>query len=102
VAAHAAYRDEEHIALSRQRNAEARATLYAVLEKLGHKAIPNSQANFIAFEAKGGSPQLVARLRSEFGIGLRTYEFLGKSWVRASMGTKEEMESLVAALRKIG
>jgi len=102
VAARAAYLDTDHIALSRQRNAEARAFLYPVLQKLGHKAIAGSQANFIAFEAKGGSPQLIARLRSDFNIGVRSFEFLGKSWVRVSMGTKEEMESLVAALNAIG
>jgi histidinol-phosphate aminotransferase len=102
VAARAAYLDPEHIKLSRQRNAEARATLYPVLEKLGHKAIPDSQANFIAFEAKGGSDKLIARLRSDFNIGVRPYQFLGKSWVRVSMGTKEEMESVVAALKAIG
>jgi len=102
AAARAAYLDAEHIALSRQRNAEARARLYPVLESVGHKAIPGSQANFIAFEAKGGSEQLIGRLRTDFNIGVRSYQFLGKSWVRVSMGTKEEMESLVAALKEIG
>jgi histidinol-phosphate aminotransferase len=102
VAARAAYLDVENVSVSRRRIAEARATLYPVLEKLGHKAIPGSQANFIAFEAKGGSPQLVARLRSDFNIGVRSYEFLGKSWVRVSMGTKEEMDSLIPALKEIG
>jgi len=102
VAAQAAYLDSEHIALSRQRNAAARATLYPVLEKLGHKAIPGSQANFIAFEAKGGSLQLIDRLRSDHQIAVRAFQFHGTSWVRVSMGTKEEMDSLVAALKAIG
>jgi histidinol-phosphate aminotransferase len=102
AAARAAYLDTEHITFTRQRIAEARAQLYPVLEQLNHKAIPDSQANFIAFEAKRGSPQLTARLRSDFNIGVRNYEYLGKSWVRVSMGTKEEMESLVAALQSIG
>jgi len=102
VAAHAAYLDTEHVVRTRQHIAAARAELYPVLEKLGHKAIRDSQANFIAFEAKRGSPQLIARLRSDFNISVRNFEFLGKSWVRVSMGTKEEMESLVAALQKIG
>ena len=102
VAASAAYLDPEHIKLSRQRNTEARARLYPVLEQLGHKAILDSQANFIAFEAHGGSDKLIARLRSDFNISVRSYQFLGKNWVRVSMGTKEEMDSLVSALKEIG
>jgi len=102
VAARAAYLDAEHIALSRQRNAEARAGLYPMLEQLGHKPIPGSQANFITFEAKGGAEKLIARLRTDFSIGVRSYQFLGKRWVRVSMGTKEEMNSLAAALKEIG
>jgi len=100
VAARAAYLDGDHITLSRQRIAAARAKLYPVLESLGHKAILDSQANFIAFEAKGGSPQLIARLRTEYNIGLRPFEFLGKNWVRISMGTTEEMEIVTAALKE--
>jgi len=102
VAARAACLDLDHIALSRQRNAEARAGLYPVLEQLGHKVIPGSQANFITFQAKGGSEKLIARLRADFNIAVRSYQFLGKSWVRASMGTQQEMESLAVALKEIG
>jgi histidinol-phosphate aminotransferase len=102
AAARAAYLDSEHIELSRKRIAEVRQQLYPVLQQLGHKPILNSQANFIAFEARGGSPQLINRLRTEYNIGVRPFEFLGKSWVRISMGTKEEMETVAAALRDIG
>lgn len=102
VAARTAYLDADHIALSRQRIATARTKLYPVLEQLGHKAILNSQANFIAFEAKGGSPQLITRLREDYQIGVRPFEFLGKKWVRLSMGTSEEMETVAAALKEIG
>jgi histidinol-phosphate aminotransferase len=102
VAARAAYLDMEHITLSRQRIAAARAKLYPALEQLGHKAILDSQANFIAFEAKDGSPRLIERLRTDYNIGVRPFEFLGKNWVRISMGTREEMETVGAALREIG
>jgi histidinol-phosphate aminotransferase len=102
VAARAAYLDAEHIERSRKRIAEARQQLYVVLERLGHKPIRDSQANFIAFEAKNGSPELINRLRSGYNIGVRPFEFLDKSWVRISMGTNEEMETVAAALRDIG
>lgn len=102
VAARAAYLDAEHIELSRRRIAAARAGLYPVLAALGHKAIMDSQANFIAFEAKEGSPQLVARLRADYNIGVRSYDFHERNWLRISMGTNEEMEALQAALKEIG
>jgi len=102
VAARAAYLDTEQITLTRQRIAETRAELYPVLKQLDHRAILDSQANFIAFEAKGGSPQLIERLRADFNIGVRPFEFSRKKWVRISMGTKEEMEMVAAALQKIG
>jgi len=102
IAARAAYLDAEHITLSRQRIAAARAKLYPVLEQLGHKAILDSQANFIGFQAKGGSPQLIERLRTGYNIGVRPFDFLGKNWVRVSMGTNAEMDALLAALKEIG
>ncbi len=102
AAARAAYLDTDYVARSRQRIATARAQLYPVLEQWGHKPISGSQANFIAFEAKGGSPQLVTRLRNDFNIGVRSYTFLGKNWVRVSMGTPEEMTALTSALKEIG
>jgi histidinol-phosphate aminotransferase len=101
VAAQAAYLDAEHITLSRRRNTESRDLLYPVLAQLGHRAIPGSQASFIAFEAKAGSPQLVHRMQTDHQIGMRTYQFLGRNWVRLSMGTREEMETVIAALKAI-
>jgi len=62
VAARAAYLDKDHITLSRQRIAAARTKLYPALEQLGHKAILDSQANFIAFEAKGGDRRSLSRV----------------------------------------
>jgi histidinol-phosphate aminotransferase len=76
--------------------------LYPVLARLGHQAITGSQANFICFAAKAGSPQLMARLQTDFNIGVRAFQFLGQNWVRVSIGTKEEMDSLAAALNAIG
>ena len=102
VAAHAAYLDTEHIVRTRQRIAAARTQLYPVLEKLGHKVIRDSQANFIAFEAKGGSPQLIERLQKDHQIAVRPFEFFDRKWVRISMGTDDEMAALITALEAIG
>jgi histidinol-phosphate aminotransferase len=98
AAARAAYEDVDHVALSRERNAQARAGFCKLLDKLGQGAIPGSQTNFVTFEPKGGAERLVANLRRDYGISVRPFQFLGKSWVRVSMGTPEEMSRLSVAL----
>jgi histidinol-phosphate aminotransferase len=101
AAARTLYADAGFVASSRQRNAEARAGFYAVLEKCGHKAIAGSQTNFVTFEARGGAARLVSSLQRDYNIRVRSYEFLGKSWVRVSMGTPEEMSLLAKALQAL-
>jgi len=101
AAARAAYEDTDHVALSRERNSQARAGFYQVLGKLGQSAIPGSQTNFVTFEPKGGAERLVASLRRDYGISVRPFQFLGKNWVRVSMGTPEEMSRLSVAMREL-
>ncbi len=101
AAARAAYADSDFIALCKRRNAAARTGFYALLDRLGHKAILGSQTNFVTFEASGGSPALVARLQREFDIHVRSFQFLDRSWVRVSMGTPEEMATLASAMEKL-
>jgi len=101
AAARAAYEDVDHVALSRERNAQARAGLYQVLDKLGQSAIPGSQTNFVTFEPKGDAERLVANLRRDYDISVRLFQFHGKSWVRVSMGTPEEMSRLSVALGEL-
>jgi histidinol-phosphate aminotransferase len=101
AAARAAYEDVNHVALSRERNSQARAGFYKVLDKLGHSAILGSQTNFVTFEPKGGAERLVASLRRDYDISVRLFQFLGKSWVRVSMGTPEEMSRLSVAIGEL-
>ena len=101
AAAGAAWADLEHLTRSRQRNREARTQFYAVLDALGHQVIPGSQTNFVTFEAKGGSERLVGALRRQHNIGVRNYQFQGRTWVRVSMGTTEEMAALALALKAL-
>jgi histidinol-phosphate/aromatic aminotransferase/cobyric acid decarboxylase-like protein len=58
-------------------------------------------AAVITFEARGGSARLLTRLQPDFSIGARSYQFLGRQWVRVNMGTRAEMKSLAAALKEI-
>ena len=101
AAANAAYEDVDHMALSRQRNAQARGGWYKDLDRLGQTAIPGSQTNFVTFEPKGSAERLVASLRRDHNISVRPFQFLGKSWVRVSMGTPEEMSRLSVAMGEL-
>jgi hypothetical protein len=42
-----------------------------------------------------------ATVRALHNIGVRSFQFLGKSWVRVSMGTREEMAKLADALQAL-
>ena len=48
------------------------------------------------------STAIIERLRSSYNLGVRPFELLEKKWVRISMGTSEEMETVAAALKEIG
>jgi len=100
AAAKASYVDSDWISLSQKRNAEARTFLYRLLDRHGHKAILGSQTNFVAYEV-AKKPALVVEDFKKQGIQLRPFEFLGKNWIRISMGTVEEMEKLAAAMQKL-
>ena len=101
AAARAVYVDGDYILLARQRNAKVRARFYAVIEKLGYTPIPCSQANFVCFRASGGEKRLVANLWEQYNIRVHAFHFLGKDWVRVTMGTPEEMERLATALLEL-
>jgi histidinol-phosphate aminotransferase len=101
TAARAAYADADYVALCREGNAQARAGFYKTLDKLGQGTIPGSQTNFVTFESKGGADRLVASLRRDYSISARPFQFLGKSWVRVSLGTPEEMSRLSVALGEL-
>lgn len=100
AAAKASYLDTEYVALCKQRNAEARASFYRLLAKLGYQSIPSSQTNFVIFRIDGKADAFVKDFQQKHNILLRPFEFLGKNWVRVSMGTTEEMAKLADALQR--
>ncbi len=79
AAARASYVDTEYIALCKQRNAEARASFYKLLDKLGYKYIPSSQTNFVIFEIDGKPDAFVKDFQQRHNIVLRPFELLGRS-----------------------
>lgn len=100
AAAKASYLDTEYLAFCKQRNTEARAGFYKLLDKLGYKSIKGAQGNFVIFQIEGKPDQFVQDFAKSNNILLRPFEFLGKNWVRVSMGTTDEMDKLSAAMQK--
>ena len=100
AAAKASYADGEFLSLSKKRNAEARASFYQLLDKLGHKPILGSQTNFVIFPIDRKPEDFVDEFRKQHNIVLRPFEFLEKKWIRVSMGTRDEMARLASVLPK--
>jgi len=100
AAAKASLMDAEFLSFSKKQNAEARASFYRLLDKLGHKPISGSQTNFVIFPTDRKPEEFVEEFRKRHNIVLRPFEFLDKKWIRVSMGTKYEMARLAAALQK--
>jgi histidinol-phosphate aminotransferase len=102
AAAIAAIEDTEHTERSRAHNAETLPWFRAEVEALGLEVNP-SVANFVIVRFDpDGERSAEAAYRHLFARGIVTRRVAGyglPDWVRMSIGTREEMEEVVAALR---
>ncbi len=99
VAARASLSDPEQVQKGRARNAETRAFTVAALEKMGFATIP-SQANFIMVDVKRPVVPLRATLKNQKVEVGRLFRAM-PNHLRVTIGTKEEMEVFLSALRGI-
>lgn len=101
AAAKAALADREHTERSRQLNAELLPWFVAQVETLGLRVNP-SVANFVIVHFDPETPRNAeAAYRFLFSKGIVTRRVAGyglPDWVRMSIGTRDEMEEVVAAL----
>ncbi len=97
-AAVAGYRDAEFVQSCKRRFAESKSFFCSELEKLQYPYV-RSQASFVIFQV-AGKPREVSDGLAKQHIHVRPFEFFGRGWIRASMGTMQEMRILTAALRK--
>jgi histidinol-phosphate aminotransferase len=98
-AALASLHDWDLVPRERERNAETRAWLCAELARDGRRFIP-SHANFVMFEVGADVAPLIEAFRQEGILVGRKFPSLG-TWLRVSIGTREEMEAFLAALRRL-
>jgi histidinol-phosphate aminotransferase len=99
AAAKASLGDEGFMTMSRMKNAEARKVLTDYLDKRGY-FYGKSVTNFVFFDPKKDGQSILNKL-AEREIGIRVWEYQGKMWNRISVGTKEEMKTLVKNLDEI-
>lgn len=101
AAALAALGDDEHVALSRRRNAAERAFLEGELARRGVAFVP-SAANFLLVEPGPPCGELFARLL-ERGVVVRPLAGYGlPRGLRVTVGTHEENEHFLEALDGLG
>jgi len=96
----AALRDEEHVRMSVERNAESVEYLTPRFEELGFRVVPTS-ANFIYLEVLEDPNQLARRVQNE-GCIIRSLVPWGvPNALRISVGTPEQNRVLIHALSKV-
>ena len=101
VAGVAALEDQEWMRQNRAKIRATRARLIDQLEGLGYE-VPRSQANFVLARRPGISQEPVYRGLKERGVLVRYFRGDGLAdALRISVGTDEEVDTLIAALRSI-
>lgn len=98
-AALAALADPELVPAQRTLNKQTREWLCRELERDGRRYIP-SHTNFVMIELGGDVAPVIEAFRNEGILVGRKFPAMG-SWLRISMGTRQEMEAFVAGLRRI-
>jgi histidinol-phosphate aminotransferase len=98
-AALASLQDWELVPRERERNVETRAWLCQELARDGRRYIP-SHTNFVMFEIGSDVEPLIEAFRQEGILVGRRFPSLS-TWLRISIGTRQEMAAFVAALRRL-
>lgn len=97
AAARAALNDEDHLKASLRSNAEGKKYFYNRFAELGMTYVP-SEANFIFVNTGYDSREVCAQLLKR-GVIVRGGDAFGQStWLRITIGTKDENERLFDAL----
>ncbi|MCI0567799.1 MAG: histidinol-phosphate transaminase [Acidobacteria bacterium] len=98
-AALASLADTGNVARCRRAMNATRRALRAEMEKDRHATIP-SEANFVMINVGSDVEPIIAALRERYVLVGRKFPSL-PTWLRVSMGTPEEMQQFVAALREV-
>lgn len=98
TAAMASLKDETHRQTCKNKNAEVRNYMQSELKKMGLRCIP-SYTNFLFVSLGNYSGDFAADMLKENFV-LRSSVYPDGKWARISLGTQNEMQSLVQVMRK--
>ncbi len=99
AAAKASLGDNEFMAMSRKKNAEARAHLEGYLygRRITHG---RSHTNFMFFPAPMDGKTILSEMQKR-KILMRIWDYQGKEWCRVSIGTLDQMKQFTTAFNEI-
>lgn len=92
--------DEEFKQYCVRKNHEARELAIKGLRALGYEPL-TSYTNFLIFPIQKEGKAFVQGMQNQ-GIGLRSWFFDDKHWCRVSVGTSDEMQLFLNALKEVG
>ncbi|MFC0654730.1 pyridoxal phosphate-dependent aminotransferase [Mongoliitalea lutea] len=93
----ASFQDEGFIAECRALNKASREFTSEQIHQLGYQEIP-SHTSFMIFPIRSKA-ETFSKTMVEQGVGIRMYAIDNKPWCRVSMGTMEEMNYFIEALK---
>ena len=91
AAAQASLGDEEFMAYTRKKNAEARGHLFKYLDSKKWQ-YGKSHANVVFFPAPKDGKTILDETKAK-GFEIRVWDYLDKEWCRVSIGTLDEMKA---------
>lgn len=91
AAAQASLGDDEFMAYTRKKNAEAREHLFKYLDSKKWQ-YGKSRANVVFFPAPKDGKTILDETKAK-GFEIRVWDYLGKEWCRVSIGTLDEMKA---------
>ncbi len=99
MAASASLSDSQFVASSRRQNQACLDYTREQLEALDIASIP-SATNFLYFDSSGHTGDFNTEM-SAHSVLVRELEDSGKTWVRVSMGTMEDMQRFISIIKKV-
>ncbi len=91
--------DEEFKAYCLRKTIDTREYAVSTLKNMGYEPLP-SFTNFIIFPINKPGNEFV-QIMADKSIALRSWNFNDKNWARVSIGTKEEIDMFLTAMKEI-
>lgn len=91
--------DKEFLLKSKTKNNSVRDYVSKELTKMGFSPVP-SYTSFIIFPIEMEGKGFLEKMRAQ-KVAVRAFDIYDKNWCRVSMGTKEEMELFLSAVKTV-